>query len=132
MFTGNSDNIRVIEVHDLKRETEIRAFLQGAVYAWCNNNGKEVFTIHNILAFLNRNWISTPLEELYFRNLSDEKTEDESIEQAGKEAGKILKKVLSDDKREFHTVAGFRVREYSWTGRENNGNGLVQLLNDNL
>ena len=51
-------------------------------------------------------------------NMQNEKSKD--VEQAGKDAGWLLKKVIDDDKRTFDTRKNGLVRQYRWNGREDN------------
>jgi hypothetical protein len=44
----------------------------------------------------------------------------ENVEQAGKDAGWLLKKVIYNDKRSFQTKKEGMVRQYRWNGDENN------------
>lgn len=122
------DNIIVKGTHgfnDLDLQL-IEAYLQGAVYCWCNTNGDEPFTARDFLGGENYYWQGTPLIVLYeyysqFANGND----DYAIREAGKAAGRILKKVLKRDKRYFETEKkeGSLSRTYWWRkdlGEENN------------
>jgi len=57
-------------------------------------------------------WQDTPMYALY------EKSND--VDQAGKDAGWLLKQVVDDDKRSFETKKEGLVRQYRWNGNENN------------
>lgn len=102
------------EVHGITREQRQRIsdFLQGAVYSWCKNRKNEWFAARDLLGGDNFYWQGTPMYALY------EKSED--VEQAGKDAGWILKQVLHNDKRSFETIKEGMVRQYRWNGEENN------------
>jgi hypothetical protein len=104
----------VREVHGISEEQRqrIRDFLQGAVYSWCKNRKDEWFAARDLLGGDNYYWQNTPMFALY------EKSED--VEQAGKDAGWLLKQVISNDKRSIETQKDGLVRQYRWNGEENN------------
>lgn len=97
----------------------MEAFLQGAVYCWCKNVGSgNWFAARDLLGGENYYWQGTPLCRLYEYYLAGDDTMNEyAIEEAGKAAGRLLKKVLIEDKRIFKTREGY-TREYYWTGEE--------------
>jgi len=105
------------EIRDVRGISEeqkqrIRDFLQGAVYCWCKNRKDEWFAARDLLGGDNYFWQGTPMLALY------EKSED--VEQAGKDAGWLLKQVINNDKRSFETKKEGLVRQYRWNGKENN------------
>lgn len=113
------DNIRTRDVHGLTDSElhRIRAFFQGAVYCWCNNKEtNEWFNARDFIGGNNFYWEHYPLGVLYFRQINAGKTSDEAFEQAAKDAGTILKKVLADDDKTFETEGGY-TRRYRWTGK---------------
>jgi len=105
------DNINIRQVHGLSEEEvrEICAYLQGAVYCWCNIRKGEWFKAQDFLGGDNTFWQGTPVYRLYERLLPQ--GHDYAHEQAAKDAGRILKSVLDEDSRTFETREGF-VREY--------------------
>lgn len=108
------DKSEVREVYGIsgKQKQRILDFLQGAVYCWCKNRKNEWFAARDLLGGDNYYWEGTPMIALY------EKSED--VEQAGKDAGWLLKQVINNDKRNFETKKEGLVRQYRWTGKENN------------
>jgi hypothetical protein len=102
------------DVHGISEEQKQRIldFLQGAVYCWCKNRKEEWFAARDLLGGDNYYWQDTPMFALY------EKSED--VEQAGKDAGWLLKMVIADDKRSFETKKESLVRQYRWNGDEDN------------
>ena len=107
------------DVHGLsdKEEQGIMDFLQGAVYCWCKNKprddgqeGSAWFAARDLIGGTNYYWQRTPLYVLYEKSNGDE-------EQAGKDAGWILKKVIDKDKRHFETKKEGMVRQYRWNGK---------------
>ena len=104
--------IRNVNGISKKQKRKIRDFLQGAVYSWCKNKKGEWFAARDLLGGDNFYWEGTPMYALY------EKSKD--VEQAGKDAGWLLKKVINKDKRSFNTRKEGRVREYCWNEKEDN------------
>ena len=101
----------------------IRAFLQGAVYAWCNCKKQEEFQFATFLGNENYYWQGTPLYSLYYNQLnSDLSNSDEAFLEAAKYGGIALKQVLISDKRIFKArkiishKRGISVNVYSWSG----------------
>ena len=107
------DDISVREVHGLSKEglQKIKAFLQGAVYCWCAIRKSDWFCARDLLGGVNQDWKGYPLKVLYFRYIKA--GHDRAFNQAAKDAGTILKRVLSEDNRTFETKAG-RTRSYRW------------------
>lgn len=109
--------IKESEIRDVngiseEQEQRIIDFLQGAVYCWCKNRKDEWFAARDLLGGENFHWQGTPMFALY------EKSND--IEQAGKDAGWLLKKVIYNDKRKFLDKKEGLVRQYLWNGEEDN------------
>ena len=81
-----TDDSKIRDFHGITDEQKqgIRDFLQGAVYSWCKNRKDEWFAARDLLCGDNYYWQGTSMIALY------EKSED--VEQAGKDAGWLLKK----------------------------------------
>ena len=109
------DNISVREVHGLLEGElqKIKAFLQGAVYCWCAIRKSEWFCARDFIGGDNSYWNHYPLGVLYFRHIKDGCDHDYAFDQAAKDAGKILKRVLSEDHRMFETKKEY-TRSYRW------------------
>lgn len=116
------DNPTVKKTYGIPKEQQslIKAFLQGAVYCWCNTKGygeANSFQARDFLGGENFYWERTPMYSLYHYYLvSSNNNVEYAFEEAGKAAGRILKEVLDKDKREFIQVEG-RVAAYYWTGK---------------
>ena len=99
----------------------IKAFLQGAVYAWCNCKKEEEFRFATFSGGDNFYWEGTYLYPLYENQSTNDN--DKAIAEAGKLGGALLKQVLVADKRTFKTKktvsqgTGWLVNVYSWTGK---------------
>ncbi|HHT53138.1 MAG TPA: hypothetical protein GX007_08205 [Bacteroidales bacterium] len=108
------EDSKIYEVHGISKEQKqrIKDFLQGAVYCWCKNRKDEWFAARDLLGGDNFFWQGTPMFALYEKS--------ENVDQAGKDAGWLLKEVLSEDKRSFETKREGLVRQYRWNGEEEN------------
>jgi len=84
------------------QEENIKMFLQGAVYCWCNNC-EGWFHARDLVGGVNRNWTHTPLQVLHSRYIAAGHSERHAFDQAAKDLGRMLLRVLIDDEREFHT-----------------------------
>lgn len=73
---------------------------------WCKNRSDEWFSIRDLMGGDNFYWEGTPLICLWEKN--------KDVVAAGKDAGWLLKKVISDDKRTFETKKEELVRKYRW------------------
>lgn len=110
MFKKGSTGTHIISVRNLTKEQEeqILTYLQGLVYAWCNTQSDSWFSARDFLGGKNHYWQGTPMIVLY------DLFEDEKL--AGQAAGKLLKKAISRDQREFETRQAYQCRQYRWTG----------------
>lgn len=129
MLNGNS---RCFRIHGITPEIErqIYAFLQGAVYCWCKNRPDEWFSARDFVGGDNYYWQGTPAFPLYEYYASFEIGDDYAISEAGKALGRLLKRVIVEDKRTFDTRNGYMSRQYRWTGEEDD-NHIPQWLNNN-
>ncbi|MDR1120447.1 MAG: hypothetical protein LBM08_05975 [Dysgonamonadaceae bacterium] len=100
------------EVHGISEEQKQRMmdFLQGAVYCWCKNRKNEWFAARDLLGGDNTRWEGIPMFALYAKS--------EDREQAGIDAGWLLKKVLDNDKRSYEAMKEGPVKQYRWNGGE--------------
>lgn len=94
------------------------AFIQGAVYAWIGVNRDKPFAVRDLFGGENTwDWQDMPLEPLWKNYREKGKTPEEAFDLAAKAAGKLLKKVLYEDKRKFRIHYGY-VNSYSWVAEE--------------
>ena len=125
---------RIVSVGGLTSEEEalICAFLQGAVYIWCKHHPNEWFALRDLMgsgikgdpaADGNFYWDDTPLYVLWKQQekayrLNEEPSEEKqslAIKQAATNAGRLLKKVIHNDKyRLFDTKVEDMTRKYLW------------------
>lgn len=108
------DKIEGVTWLDKEEKLKIENFLLGAVYCWCNNQGEKWFSARDFLSKENSSWIGTPLIVLNEKHKKDGKEEKYCKEEAGKEAGRLLKETLYYNTRHFETRTGDNIREYRW------------------
>ena len=105
----------VLENNEIQK---IKDFMQGAVYCWCKNCKDDDlhpkwFAAHDLFGGDNYFWEGTPLFKLY--EWHERNGSADPIKMAGRDAGHLLKEILYNDRRNFHTREGF-TREYQWAG----------------
>jgi hypothetical protein len=107
---------RVFTVQNLPQADAKRIcdFLQGAVYAWCKDHPDEWFGLRDLMGGENGNWGGTPLQELYDRHRAAGSGEAEAESKAASDGGRLLKRVLHDDGREFKAKRAYRTALYRW------------------
>jgi hypothetical protein len=96
MLNGNT-RLRRITGITKTQERRIKDFLQGAVYAWCNSNKNKPFFCRDLIGGDNSPWENTPLQALCDNHKKAGKSPQKIREEAGKDAGKLLKAVLVED-----------------------------------
>ena len=110
----NNDVVHEVRGLTAEHETQIAAFMQGAVYCWVKNRFAEPFALRDLFGGENTIWTDTPLQVLYSRQAALGKTPAEAHEQAAKDAGWLLKKMLRDDQRTFTCQKDGLVNHYVW------------------
>jgi hypothetical protein len=103
--------ITTAEMHSIK------CFLQGAVYSWIKNK-EGVFAARDLVGGANFDWYGTPLYCLFEKHKKGGKSNAAAIDEAGIDAGWLLKSVLSEDKRTFETHKKGLTQGYRWVGNE--------------
>jgi hypothetical protein len=106
--------IRDVHGISLEQKNRIKCFLHGAVYCWCKNRPDEWFSIRDLMGGENYYWHGTPLQVLFEKHIKKGKSSEEAIKGAGIDAGWLLKRVIDDDIRKFHTSKGGFVKIYLW------------------
>ena len=109
--------VREVKILSDEEKERIMTFFQGAIYCWCKNRKGEWFAARDLIGGENYYWEGTPLYILWEKH----KSKNTGKEDAAKDAGWLLKKVIKEDKRYFNTKKEGLVRQYRWTGIENNG-----------
>jgi hypothetical protein len=118
MINKGDDMLREVSGISEVEKKGIMDFLQGSVYCWCKNNKGKWFSMLDLMGGDNRDWSGTPLEILYNKHIQNGKTVKEAFENAGKESGWLLKRVIHDDKRPFETEKTEINRKYRWLAAE--------------
>ena len=107
----------VLGITDEQRHL-MRAYLQGSVYCWCKNRTKEEFALRDLVGGENFEWRGTPLYPLYEKHIGSGKSNEDAITAAARDAGWLLRSVLSEDKRHFNVAPTFSATAYRWVGNE--------------
>lgn len=121
MLVGENHTYRNVTNIDQRDLDLIKAFIQGAIYSWAKNTGKDTwFAVRDLFGGDNYYWEGTPLMALWEKQKNIGKNGAEATEAAAKDLGWITKNVINQDKRTFETRKAKLVRQYKWTGEENN------------
>lgn len=104
---------RVYQVRNIPpaEEARILAFLQGAVYLWCKDHPADWFGLRDFMGGANNDWNGTPMQGLYDRHAQTMSSAGAS-RRAAMDGGRLLKRVLDSDGREFESRKGYRTAEY--------------------
>ncbi len=106
--------VRDVNSVNVAEKDRIRDFLQGAVYCWCKNRPEEWFSLRDLMGGDNFYWEGTAMYPLYDNLVTRGHASNQAIEQAGKDGGWLLKRVITDDQRNFETREANLIREYRW------------------
>lgn len=109
----NDKDLRAIGSATEEEQELMRAFLQGCVYCWCQTNGHKSFHLRDLMGGTNEDWTHTPLIPLYTHYTAMGRSNAVAFEQAAKDAGWLLKRVLERDHRRFRSFEEFG-RAYEW------------------
>lgn len=91
---------------------EICAYLLDVVHRWCDRNGYNWFAARDLIGGVNYDWTGKPLQPLFdYYQGGDEANNDYAKKEAGKAAGRLMKRVLIEDNRRYETREGY-TREY--------------------
>lgn len=101
--------------------TDIKYYIKGAVYSFCNNrkddSGSEWFAAYNLFGEDNYYW-QEPIIDIYNYHKSTGKDDKSACEQAGKDVGWLLKEVLFEDNNRNYEQGEekrrFSVNKYRW------------------
>lgn len=115
IISGNSNIMEVEGISSLQKQ-RIIDFLQGAVYSWDKNRKDEWFALRDLLGGDNFFWEGTPLIELYYKHENILGDGEEAVQEAGKDAGMLLKEMLKSDGRKYDSKKEDGVNKYKWNG----------------
>lgn len=82
----------------------IKAYMLGAVNAFCNVKPGEPFSARILFGGNNRNWNGTPMQKLYDYYIKEGKSKEDAHQSAAIDAGRLLKALLERDARDFEIV----------------------------
>ena len=98
---------------------KILAFLQGAVYCWCNAKGTKEFDITSFVGDKNWNWNGTPLQPIHDYYLEKTGNKNEAYGEASRTVSNLLKNILIADVRRFdmEPKKSGEKSKYQWDGK---------------
>ena len=110
------EKLKIHQVHGIteKQREDVINFLQGSVYCWCKNKKNEWFAARDLIGGDNNDWSRTPLMALFEKYKNMGRSDNSAVDEAAKDAGRLLKKVIDEDKRLFDTKVEGLVRQYLW------------------
>lgn len=92
-------------------------FLFGAVRAICADREGTQFAARDFLGGINYFWEGTPMQVLYNKYINEGYSSDAAVEEAGKTAGHLLKRVLiEDENRTYRLGDAGMANGYTWIG----------------
>lgn len=107
-------SIRNVGEQDIQRMLD---FLFGAVRAICADREGTQFAARDFLGGANYFWQGTPMYRLYEKYVVEGYSSDAAVEEAGKTAGHLLKRVLIDDEtRTYRLGDAGMANGYTWIG----------------
>lgn len=112
MIVSGNNELREVSGISADEERDIMNFLQGAVYCWCKNRKNEWFSLRDLMGGDNYYWNDTPMIKLWEKHSNLKKAD--PVDEAGKDGGWLLKKVVQKDKRKFETKEEDMIRKYRW------------------
>ena len=107
-------SIRGVSKADIQRMLD---FLLGAVRAICADREGTQFAARDFLGGTNYFWQGTPMQRLYDKYVDEGYSSDDAVEEAGKTAGHLLKRVLiEDENRTYRLGDAGMANGYTWIG----------------
>ncbi len=112
MIINSKKRIVKISAKVSKNDLELmEIYILGAVHGFTAAAGSKNFKVRDLFGYDNRDWNGTPIQEIYEFYLKSLPYE-EAAEKAAQDVGKLLRKVLTDDKYEYEEVFGTRECTY--------------------
>lgn len=112
MLRDSKEEIRSISAKLPMMDVEIiKTYMRGCVQGFCCNDPKKPFSVRVLFGGENRDWRSTPLQRLYDFYKREGATDEEAHDRAKKDAGWLLKAVLSEDLYTYECIDGY-TKEY--------------------
>jgi len=112
--THHGGSIRGVSNADIQRMLD---FLLGAVRAICAEREGTQFAARDFLGGANYFWQGTPVEILFEKYIAEGYSAEAAIEEAGKSAGHLLKRVLIEDRNRTYQLGDAGMANgYTWLG----------------
>lgn len=90
-------------------------FIAGGVRTWCKAVGDKQFALRDLFGGENYYWEGTPLQALYVKFCNEGYSSDEAVRLAGNAAGRLLKRVLVEDRTRTYVVGDAGLANgYTW------------------
>lgn len=109
-----NSNKRIIKISAKVSENDLelmKIYILGAVHGFTAAADSKSFKVRDLFGYENRDWYKTPIQEIYEFYLKSSPHE-EAADKAGKDVGKLLRRVLTDDKYEYEEEFGNRECTY--------------------
>jgi len=101
---------------------EIRMFLLGTVYGWCNTRPTNGFTARELVGENNRDWSATPLQAVYQKHINAGKSDQAAFDAAAKDIGWLLLSTLqmqeANGGRKFICTKEWKSNKYFWVSEQ--------------
>lgn len=112
--THRGGSIRGVSDAEIQRMLD---FLFGAVRAICADREGTQFAARDFLGGTNYFWEGTPMQVLYNKYINEGYSSDAAVEEAGKTAGHLLKRVLIEDEHRTYRLGDAGMANgYTWIG----------------
>ena len=100
-----NDKTKALEVIGITavQKSAMLTFIKGAINTHCGTRPDEWFCAWDFLSGVNKNWNGTPLQGLYRKWIIRGKQNKDAIKLAGIDAGKLLKKAIAEDSKNFES-----------------------------
>lgn len=112
MITNN--NKRIVKISAKVSEKDLKLmenYILGAVHGFTAAADSKSFKVRDLFGFDNRDWNGTPIQKIYEFYLKSESHKD-AAEKAAQDVGKLLRKILTEDKYEYEEEFGSRECTY--------------------
>lgn len=113
-----ASNVQAIKTVSQTQSLAIENFMQGAIYTWSKNFPKKAFAVRDLVGGENYDWHGTPLIALYDAHKQLGESDVDAVSHAAQDLGWIVKKVLTNDKRNYVNTKQDKVNYYKWVGNE--------------
>ncbi len=109
-----NSNKKIVKISAQVSENDLelmKMYILGAVHGFTVVAEQKSFKVRDLFGYDNRDWNGTPIQEIYEFYLKS-LPHKEAAEKAAQDVGKLLRKVLTDDKYEYAEEYGNRECTY--------------------